>query len=143
MADKNRNLRMLLQYVSILALVCTASGTVAYGQTFSCPQVVLSESHTCSVGNCKGQYSVNVCNTDELTSSYQCVYQTPTCCGQPQVAFSSAAEGSDCTNGCSSVTHQSASPVASARDKIKGKSAEAGAKQVPQPAKVVAKESKS
>jgi hypothetical protein len=149
MADKNRNLGLSPRCLLVLIVLCTGSGTTAFSQSFSCPQVVLSENHTCAVGNCQGQYSVNLCNTSDLTSSYQCVYQTPTCCGQPQVAFSSAVEGGACTtNGCSVIKEKSPSSAASLAadkiDKIDGKSAAARSRQAPRPAKVVvAKESKS
>lgn len=95
----------------MLAVVAihAAFAAVAYGQSFTCPQVVLSETHSCVVGKCSGQYSVNNCDTSNQTSSFQCVYQIPTCCGQSQKAFDSATEGGDCP-GCSSLLRRPSLP---------------------------------
>jgi hypothetical protein len=88
-------------FLMVATLACLAAA--AQAQSSTCPQVVLSETHSCVVGSCQGTYGVNLCNTNDLTSSYQCVYQTPTCCGKQQVAFQSATEGAACPSGCSSI----------------------------------------
>jgi hypothetical protein len=81
----------LLLTFALLAYVPTTSA-----QNFSCPQLALSERHTCTVGNCTGQFAISVCNTNEYTSSYQCGQIVPTCCGKPQVAYQTAAETGNC-----------------------------------------------
>jgi len=96
-------LRIIMGGAALYVLLVAA----AHGQTFTCPQVVLAEAHTCLVGSCKGQYSVNNCDTTNNTSSFQCVFQIPTCCGQQQKAFNSATEGADCTgSGCDSLLRE-------------------------------------
>ena len=143
MFGKNRDCVLLLRYLLVPIVVCAALGTCAYGQNFNCPQVVLSETHTCSVGKCKGQYPVNNCDTSDNTSSYQCVYQYPTCCGKQQVAFDSAAEGADCPNNCSLNKKGSAATASLASGNVDRKNGAVGTKQAQPPAKVKGKGSKS
>lgn len=85
----------LCAVAAVLLVVATAP--LANGQNFNCPQLVLSERHNCVVGTCQGQYALYICNTSEYTSSFQCVSGLiPTCCGQQQVAYRTAAEQGDC-----------------------------------------------
>lgn len=102
-----------------VAVVCAWFALGAHSQSFSCPQVVLSETHSCVVGSCQGQYGVNLCDTTDNTSSFQCVYQTPTCCGKAQVAYQSATEGGACPGSCSSLPPKRPLPRSSTATKQK------------------------
>ena len=84
--------------------ICASFAAVAHGQSFTCPQVEVQDNttHNCVVGNCKGTFVLDGCDTADKTSSFQCITAHPTCCGQPQVGFWSATEGGDCPGGCSS-----------------------------------------